>query len=336
MEKLIDSFGREIIYLRVSLTDRCNFRCIYCSPAENMFHFIKHEQILRFEEILEIVQAAVEMGITKVRLTGGEPLARRGVVNLIRQLKKITGLEDISMTTNGYYLSEMARSLHNAGLDRVNISLDSLDREKFKSIAGFDGLPQVLDGIDAALREGLTPVKINVVLLKGINDNEVENFIKLTAERPLTVRFIELMPTNHSLKEINESHFISVKKIREKIMDRFLEIKEVLAEKGCGPASYYHLPDAQGMFGFITAVSQHFCTCCNRIRLTAEGNLRPCLFNDSELELKKRLRKVPLNQRELRKSTIRNFLKEAVQEKPSGHRLGAQNNADFSMSQIGG
>ena len=336
MKKLIDSFGREIVYLRVSLTDRCNFRCIYCSPVEKAFHFIEHKQILRFEEILEIVQAAVEVGITKVRLTGGEPLVRRGVVDFIRQLKKITRLEDISMTTNGYYLSEMARSLHNAGLDRVNISLDSLDREKFKSITGFDGLPKVLDGIDSALREGLTPVKINVVLLKGINDDEVENFIKLTAGRPLTVRFIELMPTNHSLEGISERHFISVKRIREKIMDRFPEAKEVLAEKGWGPASYYQLPDAQGMFGFITAVSQHFCAFCNRIRLTAEGNLRPCLLNDTEIELKKGLREIPPNQPELRKSTIQNFLKEAVQAKPLSHRLGAQNGADFNMSQIGG
>lgn len=336
MEKLIDSFGREIIYLRVSLTDRCNFRCTYCSPAEKIFHFIKHEQILRFEEILEIVQAAVEMGITKVRLTGGEPLVRRGVVDFVRQLKKIAELEDISMTTNGYYLSEMAYSLHNAGLDRVNISLDSLDKEKFKSITGVDGLYKVLDGIGTALQEGLVPVKINVVLLRDVNDDEVENFIELTAERPLIVRFIELMPTSHSLEEISERHFISAKRTREKIMDRFPEIKGVLVGKGCGPASYYQLPGAQGMFGFITAVSQHFCARCNRIRLTAEGNLRPCLLNDTELELKNELREAPLTQRELRKSVIQNFLKEAVRVKPLGHRLEARDNADFSMFQIGG
>ena len=336
MEKLIDTFGREIVYLRVSLTDRCNFRCIYCSPAEKTFHFIEHEQILRFEEILEIVQAAVEMGITKVRLTGGEPLVRRGVVDFIRQLKKIAGLEDISMTTNGYYLPEMAHSLHHAGLDRVNISLDSLDREKFKSITGFDGLPKVLEGIDTALQEGLTPVKINVVLLKGINDDEVENFINLANEKPLTVRFIELMPTNHSLEGINESHFISMQEIKERIQNSLSEAKVALAEKGWGPASYYQLPGAQGMFGFITAVSQHFCAFCNRVRLTAEGNLRPCLFNDTELELKKGLRGIPLSQPELRKSTIQNFLKEAVQVKPLRHRLGDSGNTDFNMSQIGG
>ena len=171
MEKLIDSYGRQIIYLRISLTDRCNFRCIYCSPVEQKFHFIEHEQILRFEEILEIVRVAVEMGITNIRLTGGEPLVRKGVTDFIRQLRMIKGLEDISMTTNGFYLSEMAQSLKGAGLDRVSISIDSLDREKFKEITGFDGLPRVLEGIEAALKEELTPVKINVVLLNGIIDD---------------------------------------------------------------------------------------------------------------------------------------------------------------------
>jgi cyclic pyranopterin phosphate synthase len=208
MEKLIDSYRREIIYLRISLTDRCNFRCIYCSPVGKKFYFIEHDQILRFEEILEIASAAVEMGITKIRLTGGEPLVRRGVLDFIRKLKQINGLEDLSMTTNGYFLSEMAQSLKDAGLDRVNISLDSLNSKKFKSITGFDSLARVLEGMDAALQVGLTPVKINMVLLKDINDNEVEDFIKLTIDKPFSVRFIELMPTNHQLKGTNEGHFI--------------------------------------------------------------------------------------------------------------------------------
>lgn len=338
MEKLIDSYGRQISYLRVSLTDRCNFRCIYCSPADKVFHFIEHEEILRFEEILEIAQAAAEMGITKIRLTGGEPLVRKGVIDFISQLSQVNGLEDISMTTNGYYLSEMAHSLRSAGLNRVNISLDSLDRRKFKRITGFDGLPKVLRGIETALQEGLIPVKINVVLLKGINDDEVENFIKLTIDKPLAVRFIEFMPTNHQLQETNEGRFISAKVILERIMNKYPDAHSVTAEKGCGPASYYQLPGGQGMFGFITAISQHFCSRCNRIRLTAEGNLRPCLLNDRELELKKRLREIPQSQTELRKDTIKSLLKEAVLSKPISHRLGSgeKDVTNFDMSQIGG
>ncbi len=336
MEKLIDSYGRQIVYLRISLTDRCNFRCIYCSPAGKKFHFIEHEQILRFEEILEIADTAVEMGITKIRLTGGEPLVRRGVVDFIRELRQITTLEDISMTTNGYLLSEMALSLKEAGLNRVNVSLDSLNREKFKKITGFDGLPKVLQGIDDAFREGLTPVKVNVVLLKGINDDEVESFINLTIDKPLSVRFIELMPTNHKLKETNEEYFISAQNIKEKIHEKFPDMRLASVEKGCGPASYYQLKGAKGVFGFITAVSQHFCARCNRIRLTAEGNLRPCLFSSKELELKKELRKIPKDEHKLRKRLIKSFLKEAVQAKPLHHGLAEKNSAEFDMSKIGG
>ncbi len=292
---------------------------------------------MRFEEILEIVSAAVEIGITKVRLTGGEPLVRKGVVDFISQLRQnITELEDISMTTNGYFLSEMAPSLKSAGLDRVNISLDSLDRKKFENITGFDGLSRVLEGMDIALREGLIPVKVNVVLLKGINDDEVENFIKLTIDKPLYVRFIELMPTNHELKGINEGYFISAQKIKERIHEKFSDIRPVSVEKGCGPASYYQLKGAKGVFGFITAVSQHFCGRCNRIRLTAEGNLRPCLFSSKELELKKELRKIPINEHNLRKRLIKSFLREAVKAKPLRHGLAEKNGAEFDMSKIGG
>jgi cyclic pyranopterin phosphate synthase len=336
MEKLIDSYGRQINYFRISLTDRCNFRCIYCSPVEKKFRFVEHEHILRFEEVLEIVRVAVEMGMTKIRLTGGEPLVRKGVIDFIKQLKQVNGLEDISMTTNGYYLSEMAHFLRSAGLDRVNISLDSLDREKFKKITGFDGLSKVLEGIDTALQEGLTPVKINVVLLKGINEDEVDNFIKLTINKPLSVRFIELMPTNHELKEINQEHFISVQKIQEDIQIRFPDARLTLLDKGCGPAFYCQLPGAKGVFGFITPVSQHFCARCNRIRLTAEGNLRPCLFSIRELELKNKLREIPPNQYALRRRIIKCFLKEAVLKKPLYHRFDEKNITEFDMSQIGG
>lgn len=336
MEKLIDPYGRKIVYLRISITDRCNFRCIYCSPAEKQFRFVEHEHILRFEEILEIVWVAVKMGISKVRITGGEPLVRRGVVNFVKQLKMIKDLEDISMTTNGYFLSEMAHSLKEAGLNRVNISLDSLERKKFRTITGFDGLEKVMEGIDIAIKEGFAPVKLNVVLLKGFNDKEIVNFIRLSIDKPLSIRFIELMPTNDSLLGINEYNFLSAKEIQAKIRKIFPDIIPALTEKGCGPASYYKLPDAKGTFGFITAVSQHFCKNCNRIRLTAEGKLRPCLLSNRELDLKKSLREVPLNKSLQREKLIKEFLREAVKAKPPGHHLSENMVEQFDMFKIGG
>ncbi len=336
MKKLTDSYGRQITYFRISLTDRCNFRCIYCSPSEESFRFIEHQDILRYEEILEIAEVGVEMGMTKIRLTGGEPLARKGIVDFIKQLNKIASIEDISMTTNGYYLSEMATSLKDAGLSRVNISLDSLQKEKFKEITGFYGLEKVLQGIDKSLQLDLTPVKINVVLLKGINDNEVEDFMRLTINKPLYIRFIELMPTNHELSQIYQGHFLSAQSIQKKIKMKFPGLKPISMEKGYGPAVYYQLPGAKGLFGFISAVSQHFCAQCNRIRLTAEGKIRPCLFSSQEVDIKKKLRQIPANQPELRKELIQKCLLRAVHNKPLRHHIGQKNISEFGMSQIGG
>lgn len=336
MEKLVDSYGRKIIYFRISLTDRCNFRCIYCSPSDKNFCFIKHQDILRFEEILEIIQIAVKMGITRIRLTGGEPLVRKGVIDFIRKLKAIEGLEDISMTTNGYYLSDMAQDLKKAGLKRVNISIDSLERDKFKLITGFDGLEKVLQAIDVSLELGLEPVKINVVLLKGINEDEVEKFIQLTFFKSLYVRFIELMPTNQELTSISEEHFVSASDIKGKMMRKFPDLKLVSTEKGSGPAVYYQLPGAKGIVGFITAISQHFCNRCNRIRLTAEGKIRPCLFGGQEIGVRDRLRSILWKNREEREKVIQRCLVEAMQIKPLHHHIGYKNLTGFDMSKVGG
>ena len=338
MNKLIDNFGREISYLRVSITDRCNYRCIYCQ-SEKEFEFIPHQEILRFEEIVEIVQEAVNLGITKVRITGGEPLVREGIVNFIKQLRKIDRLEDISLTTNAFFLSEYAEKLKEAGLNRVNISLDSLQEEKYKKITRGGSLGKALKGISSALKAGLLPIKINTVLIRGINDDEVEDFVRLALERPLNIRFIEFMPSGEEVINEFESKFISVQEIKEELIKKYL-LDPVKISTANGPAKYYQIKGGQGTIGFITALSQHFCKTCNRIRLTSEGKLRPCLFSNMEVNIKQAIRKLARGKSEgfLRKKIIRDKLKEAVRLKPEGHKLNIKNqeNLSFHMSRIGG
>jgi len=338
MNKLIDNFGREISYLRVSITDRCNYRCIYCQ-SEKEFEFIPHQEILRFEEIVEIVQEAVNLGITKVRITGGEPLVREGIVNFIKQLRKIDRLEDISLTTNAFFLSEYAEKLKEAGLNRVNISLDSLQEEKYKKITRGGSLGKALKGISSALKAGLLPIKINTVLIRGINDDEVEDFVRLTLDRPLNIRFIEFMPSGEEVINEFESKFISVQEIKEELIKKYL-LDPVKISTANGPAKYYQIKGGQGTIGFITALSQHFCKTCNRIRLTSEGKLRPCLFSNMEVNIKQAIRKLARGKSEgfLRKKIIRDKLKEAVRLKPEGHKLNIKNqeNLSFHMSRIGG
>jgi len=338
MNKLIDNFGREISYLRVSITDRCNYRCIYCQ-SEKEFEFIPHQEILRFEEIVEIVQEAVNLGITKVRITGGEPLVREGIVNFIKQLRKIDRLEDISLTTNAFFLSEYTEKLKEAGLNRVNISLDSLQEEKYKKITRGGSLEKALKGISSALKAGLLPIKINTVLIRGINDDEVEDFVRLTLDRPLNIRFIEFMPSGKEVINEFESKFISVQEIKEKLIKKYL-LDPVKISTANGPAKYYQIKGGQGTIGFITALSQHFCKTCNRIRLTSEGKLRPCLFSNTEVNIKQAIRKLARGKSEgfLRKKIIRDKLKEAVRLKPEGHKLNITNqeNLSFHMSRVGG
>jgi len=320
------------------LTDRCNYRCIYCQ-SEKEFEFIPHQEILRFEEIVEIVQEAVNLGITKVRITGGEPLVREGIVNFIKQLRKIDRLEDISLTTNAFFLSEYAEKLKEAGLNRVNISLDSLQEEKYKKITRGGSLGKALKGISSALKAGLLPIKINTVLIRGINDDEVEDFVRLTLDRPLNIRFIEFMPSGEEVINEFESKFISVQEIKEKLIKKYL-LDPVKISTANGPAKYYQIKGGQGTIGFITALSQHFCKTCNRIRLTSEGKLRPCLFSNTEVNIKQAIRKLARGKSEgfLRKKIIRDKLKEAVRLKPEGHKLNIKNqeNLSFHMSRIGG
>ena len=339
MNRLIDNFGREISYLRVSITDRCNCRCIYCQ-SEKPFEFIPHQEILRYEEIVEIIKEAVNLRITKVRITGGEPLVREGIVDFIRQLRKLDKLEDISLTTNGFFLAEYAKKLKAAGLNRVNISLDSLQEVKYKKITRGGDLKRALKGIDSALKADLLPIKINTVLIKGINDNEVSDFVKLTLKRPLNIRFIELMPFGKEAIDKFKNEFISVYEIREKLIKEY-SLNPIEINNGNGPAIYFQVKGGEGTVGFITALSQHFCQSCNRIRLTSDGKLRPCLFSNKEVDIKKAIRKTDkdkYNATTLRKKIIRNKLIEAIKLKPAGHKLDVknQNNLPFQMSRIGG
>ncbi|WP_456341665.1 GTP 3',8-cyclase MoaA [Thermovibrio sp.] len=277
-----------INYLRISVTDRCNFRCKYCMP-EGVKEFIPHPEILRYEEISLIVRAFATLGVNSVRLTGGEPLVRKGIESLIEELSSVEGIEDISITTNGYLLSEKAPSLKRAGLKRVNVSVDTLNPEKFAFITGSskDALYRVIDGIAAAIKEGLSPVKVNTVLIKGFNDDEIEEFIKFSEEFGVEVRFIELMPVGG--KFFSRENFIPASKIRQLLEERYGELTPHKTFKK-GPAKSFRVPGTKAVVGFIPSVSEHFCHECNRVRLTSDGKLRLCLMSDREVDLKSLLR----------------------------------------------
>lgn len=278
---MIDNFGREINYLRISITDRCNLRCKYCMPEAGVSNIIPHAQILSFEEILRLTRAAAKLGISKIRLTGGEPLVRNSIVDLISCMNDIDGIDEIDITTNGVLLADMAEDLKNAGVKRVNISLDTLNPEKYAEITRGGNLDKVLAGIKEAQRVGLTPIKINVVALGGFNEDEFGDFIELTRDNDISVRFIELMPIGSA--DVGENYgFIS----NEEILKRFTELEPMEKEKFSVAVSY-RLPGAKGNVGFISALSNHFCAECNKIRLTSDGKIKPCLHSNDELDMKK-------------------------------------------------
>jgi len=285
MTGLFDSFQRQINYLRISVTDRCNLRCVYCSVGS--VPHLPRSEILSYEEIQRVVQAAVSMGINKVRLTGGEPLLRPNLGELVRMLSQIEGIDDISLTSNGTLLSKYAVELKEAGLKRVNVSLDTLERDKFKRITGMDKLEEVLSGIEAAHGTGLHPVKINTVVLRGINDDEVIDLARMSISQGWHVRFIEFMPFGMPKAEPLET--VSAREIQERIQS-LGKLEPYTGKTGNGPAKYYRLPGARGTIGFITPVTEHFCHSCNRLRLTSDGQLRPCLLDDDEVNLKEPLR----------------------------------------------
>jgi cyclic pyranopterin phosphate synthase len=326
MTKLSDSYHRPLNYLRVSVTDRCNLRCVYCMPPEGI-PLAAHGDILSYEEIASVTRAAVEMGIVKVRLTGGEPLVRADLAGLVAMLSAIEGIDDISMTTNAELLEQHAGDLKAAGLRRVNVSLDSLRRRRFRSITRVGNLGRVLRGIEASRRAGLGPVKTNTVVIRGTNDDEIIDFARLTLDGDWHVRFIEYMPFANGARQPDDL-LVTVAEMRERI--EALGPLEPTFASGGGPAKYFRLPGARGTIGFISPVSEHFCQACNRLRLTADGRLRPCLFSDSEVDLRGPLRQGAST------DDIKRLIQEAASCKPEGHRLKAGVTCERFMAQIGG
>jgi len=327
MTGLSDSFQRPINYLRISVTDRCNLRCVYCMPAEGV-ELMSHNDILSYEEIHTVVKAAAELGINKVRLTGGEPLVRAGLPELVRLLAGIHSIDDISLTTNGTLLAEYATELKEAGLNRVNVSLDTLKPDGFEQITRCGNLEDTLAGIEAARAAGLNPVKINVVAMGGINDDELVDFAAKTVSDGWHVRFIEHMPVNGDDSGLIK--LVSVKEMRQRI-ETLGKLEPWKVDVGNGPAKYFRLPDATGTIGFITPVTEHFCYQCNRLRLTADGKLRPCLLSEDEIDLREPLRQGASAEE------LKNLIEKATASKPQGHRLaeGARKKGR-PFSQVGG
>jgi len=326
---LMDSFARRINYLRISVTDRCNLRCRYCMPEEGI-PLISHQEILRYEEILRVTRLFGQLGIDKIRLTGGEPLARKGVLDLVRGISQIQEIGDLSLTTNGILLEKFVADLSRVGLKRINISLDTLDRKKFAYITRRDRFPEVRTGIEKAIDVGLSPVKLNVVAIKGFNDDEILQFARLTMEKPLTVRFIEFMPTA-GVDFWNRDHVLTVDRIKEEIgtMGTLIPVN---GDERDGPAARFRLQGAIGELGFISPISNHFCKNCNRLRLTPDGKLRACLFSDNEIDLRSHLRNSCSDKK------LRDLLTTALHNKPQRHRMDTSQfrKCQRNMAAIGG
>jgi cyclic pyranopterin phosphate synthase len=327
MTGLSDSFQRPINYLRISVTDRCNLRCVYCMPEEGVA-LMSHADILTYEEIYAVAKVAAGLGINKVRLTGGEPLVRLGLTDLVRMLAGIKAIDDLSLTTNGILLAQHAAALKKAGLRRVNVSLDTLKTERFRKITRCGELEDTLKGIEAAKAAGLEPVKINMVVMAGVNDDELIDFARKTIDDGWHVRFIEHMPVNGDDPAF--TRLFSVKEMRKRI-ETLGALEPWQVDAGNGPAKYYRLPGAKGTVGFITPVTEHFCYRCNRLRLTADGKLRPCLLSEEEMDVKGALRSGASE------DELKRIIERAIACKPERHHLieGKRRNGR-PFSQVGG
>jgi len=325
-DALRDQFGRSIEYLRISVTDRCNFRCLYCMPAEGL-QWLPKAEILTYEEIAATVGQLAPLGLRRLRITGGEPTIRPDLERLVAQLRAVPGIEDIALSTNGVRLEALGPTLRAAGLDRVNISADSLRAERIAAISrrnlGFDPVRAAT----AAERAGLDPVKINMVVMRGVNDDEVEEFARLTLEHPWHIRFIELMPVGE-MRDLTWEHVVPSDEVLARI--RTLGALEPAAgpARGNGPAVYYAFPGARGTIGMITPMTHTYCGSCNRVRLTADGRLRTCLFGDHEVDLR-----TPLRAGE----PLESHFRRALAEKPKEHALLQMKVGGLrALSQVGG
>ena len=324
---LHDTFRRRINYLRLSITDRCNLRCTYCMPVEGV-QALRHRDILSYEELLRVARIAVGMGIEKIRITGGEPLVRRGVIEFVAAIGRLDGLRDLSLTTNGLLLADAAAELRRAGLRRVNVSLDTLRPDVFERITRRPGLERVLAGLARARSVGLAPIKVNVVAIKGVNDGEILEFAMFAQQEGYEVRFIEYMPTAADAWDSNR--LLTGAEILEVLATQF-PLQAADAEAAAGPSRTFLLPGG-GRVGVISPLSDHFCGNCNRLRLTAEGRLRSCLFSREETDLR------PLLRGGVGDEVLADALLCAVQRKPEGHAVGIgdQGGCGPSMSRIGG
>lgn len=323
---MMDCFDRQIDYVRISVTDRCNLRCKYCVDGE--FPFIPHDEILRYEEIIRFVRICAGLGVTKIRVTGGEPLSRRGIPFLIKEISGIPGIKDIGLTTNGVYLGRQMAELKEAGLKRVNISLDTVRKDRFAFITGVDAFDDVLASIKMSVKAGLTPVKINTVIIQGFNDDEILDFAKLARTRPVEVRFIEFMPFG-AADLWHDSKIITSEEIEARIRTRYELLPSLDSHRG--PARMFDVKGGLGRIGFISPVSTHICGRCNRIRLTSAGAIKPCLFSDEEYDLKALLRRGASD------DEISAFIRGAVRAKPEKKaEMGQIRKCQRSLRHIGG
>ncbi len=323
----IDRFGRNIHYLRISLTDHCNLRCVYCMPEDMTFR--PNAQMMQDDELLLLARLFADLGFDKFRLTGGEPTVRAHVVDLVREIHRVPGVRSLSMTTNGLLLGKLAQPLKQAGLERVNVSLDTLDPVRFKKLTRWGKLEQVWEGIQAAEEAGLTPIKINAVVVRGVNDQDMAALAELTCEHPWQVRFIEMMPFGGAT-EFQKSQIVTTREMMERIEEGAGKLEPV-GNKLDGEARIYHLPGALGQVGFISSVTLPFCASCTRARLTADGKLRLCLLRDKELDLLTPLR----NGASL--EDLRQLVVSGIWGKPWGHGLADGEVAtNRTMSEIGG
>jgi len=326
--KLIDPYNRYLNYLRISITDRCNLKCIYCVPRDKIPR-LAHDEILTYEEILRLVRVGVKLGISKIRVTGGEPLVRKGVYDFLSELSRIDGLADLSLTTNGVALKDNLKRIKSAGIKRINVSLDTLKREKFAQITGRDHFDQVWQGIERAREMGFYPIKINVVVLNGVNDDELIDMAQLSFDQPFHIRFIEYMPMGES--QMGNGPLMLAPEIKKRIC-ALGNLVPVRNSANDGPAQRYQFEGALGEIGFIPALSHHFCDRCNRLRLTARGQLRPCLLSDHHEDLRGPLRSSCSDDQ------LAEIFFKAVSHKPSDHNLALQNPTRVcgQMHSIGG